>query len=177
MTISDEDHRRLSEFIVDHCKTEYTSLADTWRSLEQKAQGTTAIVGIFLAAATLLFGQADQLPALAGYSLVGAVIFLVLSVLFALWSLLVRDFQTVEGTEDVIKAAEDVLGAHDDREASKTIPAYVTDRTAKWQEANTALHEQNQKKAKAVGRAQILLMIAVVLLLVVFVFAFSQDAP
>ena len=83
--------REFLEYARDHTKSEYDELIDAWKQIDTKAQGATAIAGIFLAAA-FAYARAPTTPLVAvekwGLGLV--VCCLVAAIGFAAWAMFVR---------------------------------------------------------------------------------------
>lgn len=164
---SDEVNKSMSRLLLGHAQNEYRALEDSWRSIEQKAQGTAAIVGIFMATATAAMFKIDMFDHSARVLLLIALGLLVASALTAIATLFVRSFTTIEGLEYVVGWAKDVYGAPEDGSDREAIRNFVEHRIAGWKKANSALHEENGRKARLLQVAQYLLFAGVVLLAIV----------
>lgn len=144
MPVTEED---ILEKVLESYSDEFKELSDTWKQLDQKAQGTTAIAGIFLAA---VFAWARDVPSnltpfeLTILSLV--VLLLAFSIGCALSSMRVRTATLRpfgRGTHDM---ADDCCGAIED---DPTMAARFYRQLAKsWHEANEALARQVSDKAQ-----------------------------
>jgi hypothetical protein len=165
---SDDVHKSTARLLLSHAQAEYASLADTWQSIEQKAQGTVAIVGIFLTTAAAAYSKIDQVGLPARYVLFFAVLCLVAAALIAITTLFVRSFTAPEGLEEVVPWARSVYAADGDGSDQKAIRDFVGHRIHGWTQANKALHKENGRKAQYLRWSQILLFAGIVLLMVVY---------
>ncbi len=168
MPVPDDFQKSLSRLLLEHCRVVYGELTDTWRGLEAKAQGATAIVGIFLAGAFVLASRAESLGPIEKSLLLLAVGVLVAAAVVALFSLRVRTFDTLEDIDSARDAARAVIETEDNADAQARIRKYVLDRVAQWRDASEALREQNHSKAGALGASQSVIILGAVLLLAVF---------
>jgi hypothetical protein len=158
----------VDRLVLNYCETEYRELSDTWRGLEQKAQGATAIVGIFLASAGILANHAGILSTESKMILLLAVVVILAAALFAVLSLRVRHFETLDAAETVRDEANKVFQSGREDGHAGAIREFLDSRVKNWVSANTALHEQNNEKAGYLSVAHVLIMIGSSLLLYVF---------
>lgn len=164
---SEDVHKSMARLLLGHAQNEYRALEDSWKSIEQKAQGTVAIVGIFMATATTAIFKIDLLDHGARVVLFFAVVLLVAAALIAIATLFVRSFATLEGLEYVVGWAKDVYGATDDGPDRVAIREFVEHRIKGWKRANSALHKEIERKARLLQWAQYLLFAGIVLLAIV----------
>ncbi len=165
---SDEVRKSMARLLLGHAQAEYGELADSWKSIEQKAQGTVAIVGIFMATTPVVYSKVGLVGVPARILLIHAVLFMVAAALVAISTLFVRSFTSIEGLEDVALGADDVYRAPDDGPDREAIREFVDQRIEGWKAANKALHEENHRKAKVLQWAQYLLFVGVILLTLVY---------
>jgi hypothetical protein len=99
--------RDFLEYSHDRAKGEYTELLDAWKQIDTKAQGATAIAGIFLAAA---FAYAKSPTAtftvLEKCGLALVVLSLVSAVALAAWALMVRPTFGLAASRTAIMATD-----------------------------------------------------------------------
>lgn len=147
---------------LEHAQTEYDDLVQTWRDLERKAQGSTAIAGIFLAAVSILFRSLESGSDLFGYSFVAAFLLLSSSAIVAILVLLVADMESIEELERVRNAAQDsvLTGTSDD--ARDSYKKFLENRIRAWERVNLSVYSENQKKATRLRNAQRLLIVGVI---------------
>src|ERR1051325_1164979 len=145
---------------------EYSDAKTRFTNLDTKAQSTTAIAGIFLAGA-LAFFNGDSLQKLITYGgrvtvfLLGIAVFLLmLSTIFCIWAMLIRDISIIEN-ENLREEVEGIL-RQDSDELSDRYENYLRDQAEEWSKISKELLEVNQQKAKAVRRGQVSLSIAVI---------------
>ena len=165
MTDSPHSAHQLASDALTSYREEYRELSETWRHLETKAQGTVAIAGIFLAG---VFAFVRTLSDNASFCdkalLLIAVLLLVLSVLFAILVLRVREVTSPPIGDSLDTLVKDLLSPGE--ATQEDLVAFVRDQTGMWADANKETHRHNQIKADHLFRAQILLLIAVVVVAV-----------
>lgn len=172
VTRADLSESLLEATLVSY-REEYRELSEIWRHLDDKAQGTVAIAGIFLAA---VFAFVQSMTSLrqsigTGTLLVGAVLLLVTSIVFAVLSLRVRKVSVAPLGEEFEKLILDILGIEDEQERTARVPNLLRDQIRLWRAVNDDVHKENMNKASLVLKAQLFLFFAIfaVALLVVLV--------
>jgi hypothetical protein len=162
------------EKVLESYADEFKELSDTWKQLDQKAQGTTAIAGIFLAA---VFAWAREVPksmTSVELAILAIVTFLlVCSIGCALWSMRVRTATlppfgkvTYEMAEDCCKALT-VPGA---------VSSFYRQLASSWDDANSSLALQANDKAHFARCAQGVLGLAAAGVSVIAILAISRGA-
>lgn len=152
----------LIELALERARYEYTELAENWKQLDTKAQGTGALSGVFLAAVFAFSQQTTPLlamPWIKGLAL-SLVLLLTAAILCAVLSLWTREAQMPPDAETVRNQVKAFLGAdldddarHAEREA--LLVGFLDD----WVAANATLAARNTVKVRWLTRAQILLAI------------------
>jgi hypothetical protein len=163
--------KSLHETILAAYEAEYTELADTWKTIEDKAQGTVTIAGIFIAGALGFIRELpSSTPEYERWFLAATSILLIASVITCIVALRVQAVAAPPLGEDIEALATDLLALEDDSEIAERTPRFLGDVTRKWRSGNDAMDIRNEEKANLVWAAQILLAAAVVLTgIVVFV--------
>ena len=93
---------------LDAFKQEYDRLAKTWEQLDLKAQGTVAIAGIFLGGIFAFITNLRPSETTSKVALILAIVSLVLSVLFSLLALRVREVLDAPGGSDIQQFVRDL---------------------------------------------------------------------
>lgn len=153
----------LTQSVLSSYQEEAKKLDDTWRLLETKAQGTTAVVGVFIAA---VFAIARSLPAglSAGYRglLVASVALLVASVLLSVAALRVRSVIAHPGGAVTRKLVLDYLGVRTADDAEERYVRSLHDQCVLWENATRTHLSANRSKARLLLMAQLCLVAATV---------------
>ena len=139
--------QELAKDVLNSYRDEYKDLADNWKALDTKAQGTGAIAGVFLAAG---FAWVRDLPAeflswQRGF-LAFSLAFLALSILFALFALWVRTIPSPPLGEVVKVLTDDLLPALQGDESAQRATAFVNDQVELWRTTNTSVFGKSQRK-------------------------------
>lgn len=149
-------------------RAEYALLADRWKVLETKAQGTAATAGIFVAGVFAITGDVDEsTPFYEVWLLAGVTLLLTAAILFAVRALFIRDLVDPPAGSQLEQVAMDVVALDDDEEFAKHLPAVYSEQFSVWREANEALRHAVVAKAVAVWRGQLVLAGAVLLMTLV----------
>ena len=161
-----EDASKIREFLrktlLDSYRDEYKELADIWRGLETKAQGNIAIAGIFIAVVFAFIREAGQQSYWAERACLGlALIFLVISVIFSIMVLRVRQapFPPMGGFVD--KMFIDHLNIKDDAELLERLPLLINDQAKAWRQVKEMVVTSNKSKARNLWAAQVFLLAAI----------------
>jgi hypothetical protein len=151
---------------LEASKTEYSNLLKDFTDLDTKAQNTTAVAGIFLAG-SLAFYNGDPLSKLSGFGVVAvallgaAVMFLVVSVVFSIGTMKLRDITQVNSAIDKEDVNNLLRAGLADQEWSEAYERYINLRINAWQVASDDLALRNYEKARTLSRAQLFLNFAV----------------
>ena len=156
----------LIELALERARYEYAELAENWKQLDTKAQGTGALAGVFLAA-VFAFGQQNS-PLLAATAVKAMALALVLlltaAILAAVMCLWTREAQMPPDAQTVRDQVRTFLGADLDDEARHAerealLNGFLDD----WVAANATLTARNAAKARWLTRAQVLLVAGAVI--------------
>jgi hypothetical protein len=152
----------LIELALERARYEYTELAENWKQLDTKAQGTGALSGVFLAAVFAFSQQTSPLlavPWIKGLAL-GLVFLLTAAILCAVLSLWTREAQMPPDAETVRDQVKAFLGADlDDVARRAERDAILAGFLDEWVAANATLSARNAAKVRWLMRAQSLLVI------------------
>ncbi len=162
--VMDDLHKSIARLVLDHARREYDESNETWRDIEQKAQGTIAIAGIFLGGGFALVRSFGSLPpcSIAWFALAGAG--MLVSIVTAIAALLVRTVVTLETSDHFRERAEALIAAsHTPAEFKTRIRELVFDHARNFDAASAEVDAINSKKAGWVGWAQMSLLVAVLL--------------
>lgn len=158
--------------VVEAYSNAYKELTDNWRALETKAQGNIAIAGIFIGGAFAFIQKIGPNLILAEkVGLITALVFLTLSVLFAVRALRVQIVPAPFFGEFVEGSVRRLLEITDEAEFNRRFINFVNDHAAKWQNILIEVNEQLRDKAANLKNAQRFLIAAI---LAVSLFAASK---
>jgi hypothetical protein len=102
------------EFAVGRAEHEHTELSEAWKLLDTKSQATTAIAGIFIAAAFVFVRNTQLNLTYFEKTLLALVIFtLVLSILFAIRAMRVRDVSMPFTGLEALTLANSIISDHE----------------------------------------------------------------
>ena len=148
-------------------RAEYALLADRWKALETKAQGTAAIAGVFVGGIFAITRDLDASTPVAEVWLLGVVILLLTAaILLAVRALYVRNLADPPAGFQLEQMAMDTVKL-DDGSFAEALPAVYGEQFTVWREANEDLRSAVVTKALAVWRAQFVLAGAVLLMAVI----------
>jgi hypothetical protein len=155
---------------LQSCVDEYKDKGITFSNLDTKAQNTTTIAGVFLAA-VFAFLQGDNLTkficlgGIHAIRLLGVSIVLLLSsALFCLYTMRIRKLVAPLESKALDKMVQDLLRA-DPSEFTDTIAEnFLRDQVSVWKEVLTDMSRKNLDKAKAVFIGQVLLITAIIII-------------
>ena len=163
MTNQPTTHKyKLLEAALASYREEYRDLADDWKGLETKAQGSVAVAGIFLAA---LFAFVRELTANSGplesVLLAVAVLTLLVSVGYAIAALRIRDIAASPLGKHLKPLVQHLLATPDLEANPDRATNFLNDHIRMWHETNENMHHENDRKAGHVLRSQVCLMAAI----------------
>lgn len=170
-------HDATKNIILREYEEEYKDLADTWRALETKAQGTAAVSGVFLAAgATLAKNLLTGIPFWGRVPFVVSLLALVTSSGAAVASLRIKNAPRRPSGDAVAELAAPLLRGPAQGADSLSV-GFVGDRIEMWAKTNDDLLTTIHAKARAINQSQWLLFTAVGLftLYVVVVTLLAKD--
>lgn len=161
MECSDPNERLVVDALTAH-KGQYKELAEIWRDLDSKAQGTIAVSGVFLAGA-LAFIRALTAAATTAEKLVltATAGFLALSIVFALIVLWVRSVRAAPLGGSLDGLVQDLIAA-DDGTSPQRLLNYYRDQAGMWQVTNRDVEKVNTRKARFLLAGQITLVMAII---------------
>jgi hypothetical protein len=152
--------RDFLEYALEHLKLEHDQLAEAWKQVDGKAQGTTGIAGVLLAAAFAFVKNAPlNLTALERCSLGLAVTLLVVAILLSAWVMAVRTvFTPLTGAQvsTMVAHVKDSLAD----EAARNYCGLLADTIDAWSPVNTRLRADVNTKAERLQWAQLTLLAA-----------------
>ena len=162
-TPSEQQSTDLGRLILDSHQAEYKELSDNWRSLDAKAQGMTAIAGVFLAAAFAIARDAGTtMTPCQKVLLVLAIVALMSCVLLAVLALRVRFTSLPPIGEQFEGLVADIRDLGPDQLAPR-IAALVNDQSKLWKEATQEVCTHNESKAGFLRGAVTALLVAALL--------------
>jgi len=163
MTADTEMIEQLLRSALDSYKQEHRVVSETWKHLESKAQGTIAISGILLAGVFAFVRMVSVASAThEKLLLMSAVLMLLLSVIFAVCVLRIREVAGAPLGDDVRGLVEDLL-AGGEVPSPEEISNFINDQAGMWSEVNKQVDAINQCKASYLFRSQKVLLIAIML--------------
>ena len=164
--------QKLLERTLRACENEYTEKAKIFSDLDGKAQNTTTVAGIFLAAA-LAFLQGEGLKALTLYTGRNALAILALSIMLLLASILVcligmriRQVPSPVESAELATMVNEILSVSPAEFTDEMEENYFRDQIKAWQTTLKEMSAADDDKAQSVLIGQLLLAAAVVLVAV-----------
>lgn len=157
-----EVENRLRREVFSTYPEVYGDLSETWRQLDNKAQGTIAIAGIFLAGT---FALITSLPETATNAtkicLFAAMASLILSVGLSVFALRVRSYDDVaplgDSLHDIVKRLIEV----EDLSDPEILRRHYSDRQRMWSKTNKAVAGINRQKATTLFVSQVAVLVAI----------------
>ena len=150
---------------------EYRELNDTWKYLDNKAQGNIAVSGIFLAGVFAFVRALSATSALYEKEfLTGAVITLLLSVACAILVLRIRKFRGAPLGDTLNRLIQDLLGSKETG-STERFDNFLQDQVKMWSRVNKQLHSVNQSKATYLFWSQVFLLVAIGIVAVLTIFS------
>lgn len=160
----------LLKIALEGYREEHSDLNETWRQLDTKAQGTTTIAGVFVAATFVFVRELHSLcPAVwTRVGLAVGLLCLAASVTLALVAMWIRQVSAAPVGEPIEKFAEDLV-ALDSRERAECMPGFIRDQLGPWKRVNAQVQKKLLSKAGFVAWAQASLLAGIGFLIVVAV--------
>ncbi len=159
----------LLEGTLKACTDDFTERRSTFSELDKKAQDTTTVAGIFLAAAFAFYNQEalQNLLTLGGWFgsllLAATVVFLLGSVVFCLLAMMVRKVPSPTDSEDVVEMVKDLMELPTEEFTETTAENFLRDQIDLWQSALQGIGAANDSKARSLHWGQLLLVLAIVM--------------
>jgi lipopolysaccharide export LptBFGC system permease protein LptF len=150
----------LFRFTFDRAQYEHDHLSETWKRLDDKAQATATIAGIFMAAAfAFLQSSAVQLTSPQKWVLCAGVLFLVVAITLSVFSMLIQEVSLPPTTARAAKMVADVL-AGDPKEFEERYDGLLADTIDPWVQVNAALTTVIARKGRQLLWGQRSLLLA-----------------
>jgi hypothetical protein len=160
MNFRPADHELKFQVLTAY-EVEYRDLADNWRSLDGKAQGTVAIAGVFIGGAVAFAQRLSSDSSNAMRTAVGlGVLLLLVCVGFAISVLRIRTVNAPPDGDSVRKLVADLLEVSESERAGRYL-GYLEDRVVAWKTGIDEVASVNDSKATALWRAQLSLAAAI----------------
>ena len=159
--------KNFMEFAIGRAEHEHAELSEAWKLLDTKAQATTAIAGVFVAASFAFVRNSAFHPSFYEKILLGlTVAALVISIYFALSAMRIRQVPMpitgIETLQDVIA----IFKKHTLPESlDNRYNGLLEDSITKWGCVNSSLSSSLICKSKSLARSHGSLMIAALLIL------------
>lgn len=144
----------------------YTEISEIWRDLDRKAQGTTAIAGIFIAVIFAFIRQiAVKLTPTESQLLLLSVLFLAVCVFFCLLALRITSVTSSPSGQTIEAMVEDLLALKIEGtdEFRQRVRLFIRDQVLLWREASDSANDAVEKKGRSVFLAQVFLFASVLL--------------
>ncbi|MGF6933868.1 hypothetical protein OKW41_003007 [Paraburkholderia sp. UCT70] len=159
----DLQHEVTTSFIST-AETEYKSLSTTYETIDRKAQATTAVAGVFLAAVFALASHVDG----STNSIVVWLVFLLMIVLLtcvvlAVGAMFARATELPPTAEQCLSECSPVILAADPDSFRQGRNRVYSKWADEWVEANRTVHAANQNKALWLFLSQIAVLVAAAL--------------
>jgi hypothetical protein len=152
--------REVQKEILDTYRREFDLLSATFRDVDSKAQGATAIAGIFLAAALSFLNRPSGLPVKLLWILAVTVLCLVGVIVFSIQALKVRKMPGSPSGEDVEGMLDTLAKIKDESELAHRLLHVQGDSAKLWKRCVQDRRKTNESKALHLWRAQMCLLAA-----------------
>ena len=174
MTGNDDYKTHAYERALEHAHFVYQDLAATWRDIERKAQGGTAIAGIFLAAISLFYRSLECFSFCTSLLFFVSLLVLSSSALIAIYVLLVSEIRAPEKVKSVLRGVTDYVGEGGPGHPGATYQKFMEERIENWKEVNSSVHQKNMEKAGWLRCSQVILIFGVISFMVFGAFLFWE---
>jgi len=156
---------RLRDFALGACRDEYKDMLDSWRTLDVKAQGLTAIAGIFLGGLFALISKVSvHYSPFLRVLLVCCVLLLLTSFAGALRCLLIKPAKAAPSADIATAFAIGICDVADMGERAERTRIFYQDILERWKATNHSLLDAIQDKGSCIHDAQVALLGAAVIL-------------
>jgi len=152
------------EFAFDRTQAEYDELSDSWKQLDSKAQATSTVAGIFIAASfAFIRNSALQLSGLEKALLLLVLASLIVSILLAVTAMFVRTVPVPPTPENIAEMVTEMLDTPPE-EHEERLGGLVADTINAWLPINRVLRKELLAKASKLENAQRALITAACLM-------------
>ncbi len=158
----DELAFRFLEVALASYRDEYRELAEDWRALDRKAQGTVAIAGIFIAAALAFLDAVPIADAVTTMLLAIAVTALATSVVFAVLALRIREVRSPPPGDRITVMARDLSAPEEPKTDISDVVGFLNEQIEQWRPVNRDVRKHYNAKTQHMGRAQFYLTVAII---------------
>jgi hypothetical protein len=160
-----DDENTSDAALIQAYSDEYARNDDGWKSIENKAQGTIAVAGIFAGfALSYLSDMPSELTSPMRFLFVAVVVLLFASIVAALFALHVRAYKTAPSGTYYDELVRKYKQASSDGDGPYTIKLNLQKNVLDaWRKAVADSQSANEEKAKRVTIAQVLLLAAIAL--------------
>lgn len=146
--------------VLESYKEAYRELSEIWRNLDTKAQGVIAVDGIFLAALFAFIRVLVEEPTVdEKWMLTILAGLLFISIGFAIRGLWIESVPSAPLGESLDDLIADLIRLPEGTDIER-MHNFSNDHASLWKETNSAIHAVNERKARAVMRAQGTLIMA-----------------
>ena len=141
----------------------YNESMNTWHNLDNKAQGTVGISGIFIAGAFVFVTQTTVQLGIMWIFLVPILGALIVSVLFSLLSQRIRTvYRALRGRDFNRMVNELIDNVDNETELSVRMPDFIQDQIYWLEEATNSINVELDKKANLIYKSQEFLLLAII---------------
>jgi hypothetical protein len=157
--------RELSTMALDAYRYEYADSLSLWEGLERKAQGTTAIAGIMLAAGFAFARQLDaNVGALPRLLLIGVVLTLLFSIWQSVRALTITRVEPRPSADAISQQVIDALQSPDRNALPDLVNGVRHEQLEHWRSSNAVLAAACGQKASLVQKSQSAILISALLI-------------
>jgi hypothetical protein len=161
----------LQRFALESYRDEYRDLSEIWRNLDAKAQGLSAIAGVFLAA---VLAWSRALPAEFGkherFLIAGTIVLLFVAIVAAVCALQLRKVKKAPFGDETAGMVRDILPTMSPEDFSSRASNFYNDQMTAWKDTNRDIREKIQSKTSWLTFAQYTLLLTAFLAAVVAMF-------
>ena len=144
------------KYCLEESKRDWNNASQKFRDIDQKAQATATLAGVFIAAVfAVLQNTAARSNSIALYMLITSVVLLAISILSELFAMKIRNFKAVPNSLYIAKLLKDMsIAVSNGREYEALEVGFYTEQIHIWREGIEALLLVNYRKAKFAEAAQ-----------------------
>jgi len=157
---------QLLQSALDSYRSESAEQAANWRDLDQKAQVTASMAGVFITGIIALtrFGNSNPAVIRSKYFLFAAIICFLFAFILCLGAMLVRHSPKGPIGYNLDRMTRDILNGSESYELPERLPRFLNDQLKIWLKVNGYVDWLLKRKAHFVFSAQILSLLAFVAL-------------
>jgi hypothetical protein len=154
---------KLAEQALTPFEAAHRDLSGSWAMIETKAQGATAIAGVFLGATISILTKSPQNLSHNQRSLIfGIACALAFAVMMALSALIPGAVPVVDNPEHRFRRVRDLLSLENDTEFLSLLPDVFTDEKDQWVKALASLRKASGRKATLLLLSHLATAVAVI---------------